>query len=101
GIRDYKVTGVQTCALPIFRPVGGYIAMLVSDGRMAEGRKRAAQFADTLTAIEQKFGVDRLLLLAIWGIESNYGSEPEGKDVIRRSEERRVGKECGAGWTRE
>jgi lytic murein transglycosylase len=65
------------------RPVGGYIAMLVSDGRVAEGRKRDAQFADTLTAIEQKFGVDRLLLLAIWGIESNYGSEPEGKDVIR------------------
>jgi len=65
------------------QPVGGYIAMLVSDGRVAEGRKRAAQFADTLAAVEQKFGVDRLLLLAIWGIESNYGSEPEGKDVIR------------------
>src|SRR5256885_3621756 len=23
GIRDYKVTGVQTCALPILRPAGG------------------------------------------------------------------------------
>src|SRR5205807_10027897 len=22
GIRDYKVTGVQTCALPIYRPIG-------------------------------------------------------------------------------
>ena len=65
------------------RPVGAYIAMLVSDGRVAEGKKRSLQFADTLTAIEQKFGVDRLLLLAIWGIESNYGSEPEGKDVVR------------------
>src|SRR5712691_11644169 len=60
------------------RPVGAYIAMLVSDGRVAEGRKRAAQFADTLTAIEQKFGVDRLLL---------------------RSEERRVGKECRSRWS--
>src|SRR5256885_13143069 len=33
GIRDYKVTGVQTCALPIYRP------------RLAELRHRAARSA--------------------------------------------------------
>jgi membrane-bound lytic murein transglycosylase B len=65
------------------RPVGAYIASLVSDGRIAAGKKRMVPFAETLAAVEEKFGVDRLLLLAIWGIESNYGSEPEGKDIIR------------------
>jgi lytic murein transglycosylase len=65
------------------RPVGAYIALLVSDGRIAAGKKRMVPFAETLAAVEAKFGVDRLLLLAIWGIESNYGHEPEGKDVIR------------------
>jgi membrane-bound lytic murein transglycosylase B len=65
------------------RPVGAYIALLVSEGRIAAGKKRMVPFAETLAAIEAKFGVDRLLLLAIWGIESNYGHEPEGKDVIR------------------
>jgi peptidoglycan lytic transglycosylase B len=65
------------------RPVGAYIAMLVSDGRVAAGKKRSVEFAETLAAVEAKFGVDRLLLLAIWGIESNYGREPEGKDVVR------------------
>ena len=65
------------------RPVGAYIASLVSDGRVASGKKRGAEFKDTLAAIEQKFGVDRTILLAIWGIESNYGTEPDGKDVIR------------------
>jgi membrane-bound lytic murein transglycosylase B len=65
------------------RPVGAYIALLVTDGRIAAGKKRAVPFAETLAAVEEKFGVDRFILLAIWGIESNYGSEPEGKDVIR------------------
>jgi membrane-bound lytic murein transglycosylase B len=65
------------------RPVGAYIALLVSDGRIAAGRKRMVPFAETLAAVEAKFGVDRLLLLAIWGIESNYGNEPSGKDIIR------------------
>jgi membrane-bound lytic murein transglycosylase B len=65
------------------RPTGAYIASLVSDGRIATGRKHMVPYAETLAAVEAKFGVDRFILLSIWGIESNYGREPEGKDVIR------------------
>jgi membrane-bound lytic murein transglycosylase B len=65
------------------RPMGAYIASLVSDGRVAAGRKHMVPYAETLAAVEAKFGVDRFILLSIWGIESNYGREPEGKDVIR------------------
>jgi lytic murein transglycosylase len=64
-------------------PVGAYIAMLVNDGRIAGGKKLMVAYAETLAAVEAKFGVDRFLLLSIWAIESNYGHEPEGKDVIR------------------
>jgi membrane-bound lytic murein transglycosylase B len=65
------------------RPVGAYLDLLVTDGRIASGKKLMVAYAETLAAVEAKFGVDRLLLLAIWAIESNYGHEPEGKDVIR------------------
>ncbi|HXM31454.1 MAG TPA: lytic murein transglycosylase [Xanthobacteraceae bacterium] len=65
------------------RPAGAYIASLVSEGRVAAGRKHMVPYAETLAAVEAKFGVDRFILLSIWGIESNYGREPEGKDVIR------------------
>ena len=65
------------------RPVGAYLDLLVTDGRIAGGKKLMVAYAETLAAVEAKFGVDRLLLLAIWAIESNYGHEPEGKDVIR------------------
>src|SRR6202008_4838528 len=47
------------------RPVGAYISSLVSEGRANEGKKRGAQFEETLAAIERKFGVNRFLLLAI------------------------------------
>jgi membrane-bound lytic murein transglycosylase B len=65
------------------QPVGAYMAMLVTDGRIATGKKLMVAYAETLAAVEAKFGVDRFLLLAIWAIESNYGHELEGKDVIR------------------
>src|ERR1022692_3956123 len=39
GIRDYKVTGVQTCALPIWLPSS---AGLLGGGRLAEGEMPAA-----------------------------------------------------------
>jgi membrane-bound lytic murein transglycosylase B len=65
------------------RPTGAYIASLVSDGRIAAGQKRMVPYAETLAAVEAKFGVDRFILLSIWGIESHYGREPEGKEVIR------------------
>jgi membrane-bound lytic murein transglycosylase B len=65
------------------QPVGSYIASLVSEARVAEGKRRAAELADTLAEIERRFGVDRAILIAIWGLESSYGREPEGRDVIR------------------
>jgi membrane-bound lytic murein transglycosylase B len=36
-----------------------------------------------LAAIEAATGVDRFVLLAIWGIESNYGSHTGDKSVVR------------------
>ena len=43
--------------------------------RLAEqGRKLAKENADTLAAIEQRFGVPPAVLLAIWGRETNFGN---------------------------
>src|SRR5688500_19357139 len=41
GIRDYKVTGVQTCALPISRPRRGLPARRQSDGDVRRARRGA------------------------------------------------------------
>ena len=65
------------------RSVGGYVDALVSPTRIETGQAMRAQHADLLTAIEGKHGVDRHAVLAIWGVESNYGTAPGTRNVIR------------------
>src|SRR2546430_6834866 len=83
GIRDLTVTGVQTCALPIFLDVAGQVCWQGSVEHSAEGlaelRRRLA-----------RFGPPASLPIAI--------ERPSGL-VVDRSEERRVGKECRSRWS--
>lgn len=59
---------------PEFRmPIWDYLAGLVDKERVAEGRALLAQHADTLRRVEQRYGVDPATVVAVWGVESNYG----------------------------
>ena len=64
------------------KPVGAYVNSIASNARIATGKQRAAQWADTLTAVEQKFAVDRWVILGIWGIETSFGDYKDRWDVI-------------------
>src|SRR2546426_7480739 len=72
GIRDYKVTGVQTCALPIS----------MTFAREAERREEGAR---------ERHGQDEQFR------ECFVGRRVVGDRS--RSEERRVGKECRSRWS--
>src|SRR3954451_5215441 len=65
------------------KPVGAYIDAIASKARIASGQRKGAQWADTLRRIEQDFGVERSILLSLWGIESSFGEEKDRWDVIR------------------
>ena len=65
------------------RTVGDYVSNIVNADRIAVGRARLEQQAPILDAIERKYGVDRHILLAIWGIESNFGLAKGDRSVIR------------------
>lgn len=65
------------------KPVGEYLASSVSPARISGGLQKQAQWARTLADVEQAFGVDPSILLAIWGMETGYGGFQGGKDVIR------------------
>src|SRR2546426_8107862 len=81
GIRDYKVTGVQTCALPISIP------LMTSEVRpVPSGERARTEISCASGASPRKLRNDRLSLDA----------EPL---PFRRSEERRVGKECRSRWS--
>src|SRR5256885_12086212 len=83
GIRDYKVTGVQTCALPIC--LTEELIDQLSRNRELRVIARTSSFQfkgrnEDVRVIAQKLGVAYVL---------------EGS----RSEERRVGKECRSRWS--
>lgn len=59
---------------PEFRtPIWDYLASLVDEERVAEGLSRLEQWRDTLQAVKARFGVDPYTVVAVWGVESNYG----------------------------
>ena len=60
-----------------------YLDLLVSDDRIARGRELLAQYAPTFAAVERAYGVDRYIIAAIWGVESDYGTLGGDRPVIR------------------
>ena len=59
---------------PEFRtPIWDYMAFLVDGPRIADGKANMQKWAKTLAAVEQKYGTDRYIIAALWGIESDYG----------------------------
>src|SRR3989449_3099184 len=85
GIRDVAVTGVQTCALPIYDGPRLVVEKLRvrADGEDARQlvRDHHHRRAEAVAQLE------------------NQIIEPPRADGIQRSEERRVGKECRSRWS--
>jgi membrane-bound lytic murein transglycosylase B len=65
------------------KAVGAYLGGMVAQARIQGGVRRLTDWRDTLDAVEQKFGVDREIIVAIWGIETGFGANPGSKSVIR------------------
>src|SRR2546430_12554613 len=86
GIRDLTVTGVQTCALPIFARAG-----------LRERPRRTPGDAEGYDGAFERDGngdgpADRF-------VDDRDGERGGHGDVGGRSEERRVGKECRSRWS--
>jgi membrane-bound lytic murein transglycosylase B len=56
------------------RPIWEYLDSAVSESRVATGRQKADANRAMLGRIEQRYGVDYPVVVAIWGLESAYGS---------------------------
>src|SRR4029078_6876251 len=50
-----------------------YINRCCSEWRVITGKERAKEYAGLLSRIEKDYGVDRYILLGLWGMESSYG----------------------------
>ncbi|WP_405120044.1 lytic murein transglycosylase [Pseudomonas leptonychotis] len=80
---DPRVVTSDSSQPEFTRPVWEYIDGAVSVSRIAQGRVLKAQHRPTLKAIRSTYAVDHEVLIAIWGMESNYGSNIGSHNVIR------------------
>src|SRR5256885_7321810 len=87
GIRDYKVTGVQTCALPI-SAVRYMVLPAVSLGFNQSALIARIARSCMLEVLQQ----DYIRTARAKGLSQRVV-------IIARSEERRVGKECRSRWS--
>ncbi len=72
---DERVLRFSTAQPEFVTPIWDYLAFLVDDARIVDGRQKLAAHEELLEHIEQSYGVDRHVVVAIWGVESDYGRE--------------------------
>lgn len=60
-----------------------YLEKRVTAWRINTGRERLARHAELLQQVSERYGVSPRVIVAIWGIETNYGSFTGGTDVVR------------------
>ena len=66
------------------KTVAEYLDTAVSEKRIALGREKYADYARWLAKAEDRFGVDRYIIMGVWGLETKYGTYT-GNDYVVRS----------------
>jgi membrane-bound lytic murein transglycosylase B len=64
------------------RTIKAYLDGAVSASRVARGREAASQWARELETVEHRYGVPREIVVALWGMETEYGRSYGDKDVL-------------------
>ncbi|MBD9480671.1 lytic murein transglycosylase [Pseudoxanthomonas sp. PXM02] len=54
-------------------PLWDYLAALVDDQRVSDGQAMLTTHAELLGRVAQAYGVDPATVVAVWGVESDYG----------------------------
>ncbi|WP_457573170.1 lytic murein transglycosylase [Desulfolithobacter sp.] len=65
------------------RPYYRYAPLFLTPGKIRTGKEKLRQYRELLDQIEERFGVDREIVIAIWGIETRYGEHQGGFNVLR------------------
>jgi len=80
---DLKIMDLMDAQPEFTKALWDYLDTLVSDARIKRGREILAANRATFDAVEKAYGVDRHVVAAIWGIESNYSTAIGERAVLR------------------
>lgn len=59
-----------------------YLGRIVTPARVEEGRRKLAENKALLTEVERRYGVQPRFVVALWGIETNFGKNTGGMSVV-------------------
>ncbi|WP_029076315.1 lytic murein transglycosylase [Kaistia adipata] len=65
------------------QPFEVYAKRVVSPGRVAKGKKLMQQYKNVLDRIEKQYGVPAPILIAIWGMETDFGAGSGNMSTMR------------------
>ena len=92
---DPKVLEAMDIQPEFKTPIWDYLAGLVDQDKIKDGLERLKTYAAPLAAAESKYGVDRHAILAVWGVETDYGNNfgkwplPQSLSTISCSQSKR------------
>jgi lytic murein transglycosylase len=73
---DEKVLRLSKSQPEFKTHIWDYFGFLIDEERVADGRAMMRKYDRVLRAAEERYGVDRHVIAAVWGVESDYGQEP-------------------------
>jgi lytic murein transglycosylase len=80
---DLRIMDLLDAQPEFTKAIWDYLDLLVSEDRIRNGRAMLATHRAVFDAVEKAYGVDRHIITAIWGVESNYGTQGGTRPVIR------------------
>jgi lytic murein transglycosylase len=80
---DLRIMDLMDAQPEFTKAVWDYLDLLVNDARIKRGREILAQHRPIFDAMEKTYGVDRHIVTAIWGVESNFGTSGGDRPVVR------------------
>ena len=83
GLQPNDVLDFQNNQPEFSTPPWDYLAGLVDDERVADGKASYAAQAGALRQIGERFGVDPTILVAVWGVESDFGRSFGKRPVVQ------------------
>lgn len=80
---DMKVLELMDNQPEFKTPIWDYLAMLVDDERVEDGRSAMRRWSQALATSESRYGVDRHVISGVWGVESNFGKDLGGRPLVQ------------------
>lgn len=79
---DMDVLGFLDAQPEFKTPIWDYMAGLVDEERIEDGRQALARHADVLARAQAEYGVNPATVVAVWGVESNFGKNLGGRPLL-------------------